>query len=47
VYLISLFLKRQNDPIWKTVSYIQSNVKAEVGIGEQVHFYYNAFVNVS
>ena len=30
---INTFLLRNNDPYWRTVDYVQTNVKAKIGIG--------------
>lgn len=30
---MNVFLLRNNDPFWKTLDYIQANVKAQVGLG--------------
>jgi hypothetical protein len=31
--LVNIFLLRNNDPFWKSVDYIQCNVKSQVGLG--------------
>ena len=31
-----MFLLRNNDPFWKTVDYIQTNVKSQVGLGTPI-----------
>jgi len=33
---IKIFLLRNNDPFWRTVDYIQTNVKSQVGIGTSI-----------
>lgn len=30
---INYFLLRNNDPYWRTVDYVQTNVKAKIGVG--------------
>lgn len=34
----NIFARRQNDKYWNTVAYVQSNIKAKIGIGEKVNF---------
>ena len=34
----STFEKRQNHPVWYTISYLQANVKARIGVGRIIHF---------
>lgn len=33
---INIFLLRNNDPYWKTVDYVQTNVKCQVGLGTPI-----------
>lgn len=33
---IKMFLLRNNDPFWRTVDYIQTNVKSQVGLGTPI-----------
>lgn len=32
----NVFLLRNNDPFWKTLDYLQANVKAQVGLGTPI-----------
>ena len=34
--LFKIFLQRNNDPFWKTVDYVQTNIKSQVGIGTPI-----------
>lgn len=36
------FLRRQNDPLWKEVMLVQTNVKAKVGIGKIINIKFYA-----
>ena len=40
---MSTFLKRQNDKYWLNLQYVQTNVKAKIGIGKPIYirFYAN------
>ena len=42
---MSTFLKRQNDPYWKEVRYVQTNIKAKIGIGSPTYIWYYAPYN--
>jgi hypothetical protein len=42
---MGVFLKRQNDIYWKTIKYVQTNIKAWVGIGEPIHIRFYADIN--
>ena len=33
---LKIFLLRNNDPFWKTIDYVQTNVKSQVGIGTPI-----------
>ena len=33
---LNIFLKRTNDPYWQKIDYIQTNIKAKIGIGEAI-----------
>ena len=40
---MSIFLKRQNDKYWNKIEYVQTNLKARIGIGKPIfiRFYAN------
>lgn len=42
---MSTFLKRQNDPYWKDLRYVQTNIKAKLGIGTPYYIQYYAPYN--
>lgn len=42
---MNLFLLRNNDPFWKTLDYLQANVKAQVGLGIPIVIKFYADLN--
>lgn len=33
---LNIFLKRQNDPYWTQIDYVQTNIRAKIGIGQPI-----------
>jgi hypothetical protein len=33
---LNIFLKRTNDPYWKKIDYVQTNIKAKIGLGKPI-----------
>ena len=42
---MNIFLKRTNDPYWQKIDYVQTNIKAKIGIGKPIYIDFYADLN--